>query len=837
MGVICVKVLLIDGHSLAFRAFFALPMMNAPDGTPTNAILGFMNMLLKAGSELMPDVAAVFFDPKGGSIRGEIYADYKAGRAPTPDEFKQQMPLLIELLNDLGYPVIIREGAEADDVIASTARALGDRGDDAVILSADKDLMQILGDGVTMLRPSKGVSDLKKIDADAFTEEYGFAPRAMADYLALVGDSVDNIPGVKGIGDKSARELLSSYGSMAAIYDDIENVPQKWRTKLEAGREDAQMSLRLALPLEVPPADDATLKMSEGDPSAAFALCSRLGLKKLIERLDLSPSVSEKTAISQKKISAGEEADMSLLGSLRRAAAVFDGDRIVVMSDDGRWCRATIDDVAKWVETPENELIISGIREWSRAWRDIRDHTDSLFDIAAAHYFYHPDAKSGAVDIEGRSPQEICADMISVADDLISRDGSEAMIRVQREIDLPLVPVLCDLQDAGIYADLCGLKKLRVRLLDECDDIERKMFAAAGTEINLNSPKQVGELLFEQLHLPVIKRTKTGYSTDVSVLEELASLPEPLCEVPKMLIRFREHYKMLSGFVDPFIEHAGRAGDGIVHSTFLCDATGTGRLASRDPNVQNLPVFGSLAEDFRACIKPREAGHLFIAADYSQVELRVLAHLSGERRLIEAFAEGRDIHRETASWVFGVPNEEVSAEQRRFAKTVNFGLIYGMSAHGLAARMGISRGEASGMIERYFSVLPEIRAYIEHSKEAAKRSGHTLSMFGRIRPISEALSSEGRGGQAADRIAVNTPIQSAASDIAKIAMIKLSKKLRETQDDIRMVLQVHDSIVCEVSEKSLDRARQLLVETMESAESLTVPLKAEPKIGASLAEI
>jgi DNA polymerase-1 len=404
-------------------------------------------------------------------------------------------------------------------------------------------------------------------------------------------------------------------------------------------------------------------------------------------------------------------------------------------------------------------------------------------------------------------------------------------------IDAPLVPVLSKLSDTGLKADVEALAALDAELTSRITKIETEIYTAADGPVNLNSPKQVGELLFVRLRLPALKKTKTGYSTDASVLEELSRLPEPLCEMPRKMLEYRECSKMSTGFVQPFIKHARASADGKIHSTFLHTATGTARLASRDPNVQNMPVFGEWAGKFRKTIVPGGEGLMFIAADYSQIELRVLAHLSGEEKLAEAFINGRDIHLETASWVFGLEPEEITPEQRRFAKTVNFGLIYGMGAHGLASRMGIPRHHAAEIVERYFAALPKVKNYLERSAKEARTTGCTRSIFGRIRPLAEVSTTEGRGGASMDRVAVNTPIQSAAADITKIAMIRLHDILEKEHPGTRLVLQVHDSLICETPSDGADGMERLLIDTMEGVRYIDVPLKADSKRGMSLAEV
>ncbi|MDR0764178.1 MAG: DNA polymerase I [Synergistaceae bacterium] len=827
--------LLVDGHGLAFRGFYALPGMNAPDGTPTNAVLGFFNMLLKAVDEWRPDGIGLFFDPKGPTARGAMYREYKEGRKPAPDEFKTQMPIILELADVLGFPVFIRDGTEADDVIASTALALEKEGHEALIFSADKDMFQILRGGIEMARPSKGVSEFKLYDEAAFREEYGFEPAAMADYLALAGDSVDNIPGVKGIGDKTARALVSSYGSLDAIYEALGSLSESVRKKLENGRDAAYMSRGLVVPLPVEAADSGSMTMRPARETEARALLTRLGMKKLSERFNLAGDVIPEISVScpprENAVAEGtKEAEWSEILSRDRLVLTHNPDRLTAR--DGKWKLVPADAgrLKEWLERPDSELILSDYGESCARFDFLAKYGDKIRDTVLADYFYHPDAGSHpALDNAG----EIWGAWETFRG---GRFGDD-MVKVMKKIDAPLVPVLSELGRRGLYADTGALRRLDAELASKIARIETEIYEASGGVINLNSPKQVGRLLFERLGLPAAKKTKTGYSTDVSVLEELSGLPEPMCAIPLKLLEYRECSKMSSGFVQPFIKHASSSRDGRIHSTFLHTATGTARLASRDPNVQNLPVFGEWAEKFRRAITPKDADSVFIAADYSQIELRVLACLSGEERLADAFRNGRDIHLETASWVFGLGPEEITPEQRRFAKTVNFGLIYGMGAHGLASRMGIPRRQAAAIVERYFEALPKVKIYLEKSAKDAKAAGYTRSIFGRIRPLAEVTTVEGRGSGSMDRVAVNTPIQSAAADIAKIALIRLDAALTEKFPDTKLVLQVHDSLICETPASRADEMERMLVDVMESVDCVGVPLKAEPKRGKSLAEV
>ncbi|MDR3333207.1 MAG: DNA polymerase I, partial [Synergistaceae bacterium] len=593
------------------------------------------------------------------------------------------------------------------------------------------------------------------------------------------------------------------------------------------------------------------LRKSEANAAEAKRICERLGLKKLMSRLNLDAPMAggggqEQAAASVSRGLSEQEID-SLMTEDVLAIAL---DPCVMMARDGGWARLDESDLARltaWLDIGGHRLILAGYRNWCDRTPRLGKAPDKIFDVELAHYFLHPDARSHDLDVilGGRGEKNdagpgAASEILSLWDEYSRSPHADDMARVMREIDAPLTPVLAALQNRGLLADAGALHALDEELNAHITLLEGEIFATAGGAINLNSPKQVGELLFERLRLPVIKKTKTGFSTDVGVLEELARLPEPLNEIPLKMLDFRECSKMSSGFVQPFIKHLEESSDGRIHSTFLHSATGTGRLASRDPNVQNLPVFGDWAVKFRKAITPGCAarpGMIFVAADYSQIELRVLAHLSGEERLIEAFANGRDIHLETASWVFGLEPDDITPEQRRFAKTVNFGLIYGMGAHGLAQRMGIQRHQAASLVDRYFSVLPKVKRYIEQSAKDAKERGFTQSIFGRIRPLSEVSTVEGRGGSPLDRVAVNTPIQSAAADIAKIALIRFHRTLEREHLDSWLVLQVHDSLICETQPEAADEIEALLTATMEGVGGIDVPLRADPKRGYSLAEI
>lgn len=853
--------LLIDGHGLAFRGFYALPdTLYAPDGTPTNAILGFTNMLTKCLDEWQPEGVGLFFDPKGPTRRNELFEKYKEGRKPTPEAFKTQLPLIIEISKLMGVPVFIRDGVEADDYIYSTAKEAAGQGWRVKILSADKDLFQVVSDDIQVVRPTKGISEFTAYDGEFFEKSYGFAPVLMADYLALVGDAVDNIPGVAGIGDKTAKELITRFGCLEKIYEGLEELPQGKRTKLEEGRERAFMSRDLIVPQFIESAPVEELRIKEPDYKILKPLLERLALKKLSGRFGFAYRAAAKKREGEEPSSALSEAPEAisltpgreieyrgfeeLLGHSELALTDEGGGKFFLCSTKGGLCEFDINNaeaLKKWEHwCAEGTLTLYGLRELLVKYDLPLPQAGSIHDVEVAHYLLHPDRGGDSITKTiGRALPEgerRCAELFGLYDAFMGPIRDLGLEKLMNELDMPLCYTLAKLQRRGITVNAEALAKLENELEGEISRTEQTISAMAGETINLNSSKQVSWLLFEKLGLPPIKKTKTGYSTDVSVLEELSKLPEPLCDMPAKILEYREQAKILSGFVQPFLKLA-RSGDGGIHSTFDHLSTGTGRLSSRDPNVQNMPVFGTYASKFRKCFVPVSSDRVFVAADYSQIELRVLAHLSGEKKLVEAFETRRDIHTETASWVFDVPPEEVMPEQRRFAKVVNFGLLYGMGAFGLSQRLGIARIQAAAMVEKYFSVFPGIRAYLNSSVAEAKKSGFTRSIFGRIRPLKEVATTEGRGNSPLDRVALNTPIQSAASDIAKLALVRFSEVCEKEFKNAGVILQIHDSIICECDEKDADMVEKRLVEVMESVDVLSVPIRVETKRGKSLSAV
>ena len=856
------RILIVDGHGLAFRAFYAVPSLNAPDGTPTNAILGFMNMLMKVEEELAPCCCAVVFDAPGPTFRHDVFPEYKAQRKPTPEEFKPQVPLLRQLLDALGYPVVVETGVEADDVIASMARVAVGEGREAVIVSSDKDLLQVLAPGVRMLRPVKGITTLKDYDESSFSDEYGFSPRFVPDYLALLGDTADNVPGVAGIGEKTALQLIGENETLERLFDSLDGQKPAVRKKLEAGRESAFQSrdlIRLKFDIVV---DSSCLRKKQPDLEEALKLCKHLGFVKLADKLkktgeqtlDFSgeetsppavPVHAELKEVGLEELLGADELAIALLHTGKYPPET-QSIELEVADAQGRYAVLRGIELAPdfWSRFSGKKLAVNDYKEFAAAFGPGTLEKCVIWDLKTAHYLLHPDKASHT--LEALYPQET---------EKFSTCGMRALYlwRAMRELnleirryeslqelmdtmDLPLIPVLVAMERGGIRLSSSVFVELQKELEERVGAIEKEIAVAAGEEINLNSPKQVAWLLFERLGLPSGAKTKgkTGFSTSASVLEGLAALDLPHSDVPRQMLEHRELTKMLSGFVVP-LQKAASLGDGIVHTTFEAALTGTGRLSSRDPNLQNLPAFGHWSRRLKEGLIPDAPEHVFVAADYSQIELRILAHFSGEERLREAFRSGRDIHRETAAWVFSTPPEDVTPELRRVAKMINFGLLYGMSSFGLADRLGIERGEASGIITRYFAALPGVKHYLEESAAAAQRLGYTRTLFGRIRPIAEAA--EGiRDRNGIKRIAVNTPIQGTAADIARKAMLGFEERFAG-DGEVRLFLQIHDSLVCECPQKRAGEVGEALAEVMKSAATLAIPLEVELKEGRSLADV
>ena len=768
--------------------------LTAPDGTPTGMILGFTNMLFRVQDDLMPDCTVIVFDARGKTFRHEFLPDYKANRKPPEQDFIIQLPILEELLNYLGCSVLIREGVEADDVIASFARLAQSQGHEVIIISSDKDLMQLLGTGIRLMRPIKhGVTFAEIYNVDLFVKEHGFMPSSFADYLAIVGDNSDNVKGVPGVGDKGATKILAVYPTLEKIFDSLDNLPKGQRKKFQDYGLEAAKWTR-----------DNIIKLKEDIFTGDYELLNQCINRKL--DFDKAENLAFRLALSRV---------LNRIGSNKIPPQRIELDtnkKIFVMPDADT---LTLDYKAEFTSNPE-----------------LFDSCKSIWDLKTAYYLLHPDMTARnfpeivTLIKQSDDPAKTLAEMAGNLESEIKSYNN--LQNVMNNIDLPLIPVLAKMESHGVRINHGKFSSIQSKLESRITEIESTITNTAGIRINLNSTQQVSWLLFEKLGFTPEGMTKSGnsYATDSGVLERLAKISEniscPGAEIPKLLLEHRELTKMLTSFVIPFQRAADS--DSIIHTTFEPAMTGTGRLSSREPNLQNIPAFGHWANEIKSGLTPVNPENIFVSADYSQVELRILAHMSGESKLIEAFNNNRDIHTETASWVFGVMPELVTSELRRAAKMINFGLLYGMSSFGLAERLDISREEAKNIMTRYFDAVPSVKNFIDNIISQAKSRGYTQTLSGRIRPVNEIPAKK----FALDRAIINSPIQGTAADIARIAMINCTGEL---------FLQVHDSLVCECKESEAQETAQMLREIMKSSGGEINNLEVETKSGKTLASV
>ncbi len=853
------KILLIDGHGIAFRAFYAVPQLNAPDGTPTNALVGFFNMFSKVFEELKPDEIYTAFDLHAPTFRHEIYPEYKATRKPTPDDFKVQVPLLHKMLPLIGIKIMERETFEADDLIGSAAVRFSDQGNEVIILASDKDILQVLRPRVKVIRPGRGVTTFDEYTPETFTAKFGFTPDKMIDYLSLMGDSVDNIPGVPGVGEKTAATLIQNYGSIESILDHVSELKPALQKKMRENGAQAIANRRLTTIKCDVDLGEFTENPQEPDYEEFAAQCLRLGMKKIAatfaphKKLQVNmpepPAKNEPEISGSERLAPGSQIPLDTILEAPRLALDLDerqtekiykitpeilrNRRAILAAPDGSWWQGTLDELTpKLDRLLENKVICLDAKAFCSLMEKPR--LGGLWDIRTAWYLLHPDfdAYDAAKELGLEFSPSRAMKLFGLSKSLSEKISAQEMTRVMENVDEPLIPLLIDMERRGIRVEQDEMRELYRELEDRLNVISTEIRGTYGEDVNLNSPRQIGILLFEKLGLPVIKKTKTGYSTDVSVLEQLRDICGESCSVPSQLLEYRELQKMSSGFVQPLL--AASESDGLIHSTFEALTTGTGRLSSRDPNMQNLPAYSGWGERIRKCLVPSQPDCCFVACDYSQIELRVLAHLSNDPLLIDIFNSDRDIHTETASIIFGLPPDAVTKELRRSAKTVSFGLIYGMSVFGLAARLGTDRRTAEELMDIYFKALPGVREYIQSSRENSLRVGYTSTLFGRRRPMDE-ISTGTKTKDHQKRVAINAPIQGTAADITKIAMSKAAEFFAGR--NVHMVLQVHDSIVCECPKEIADETARQLSEIMEHAVSLSVPLKTETSTGETLATV
>ena len=885
---------LVDGSSYLFRAFHALPPLTAPDGAPTGAMYGVANMLRKLRGDYGPEHMAVVFDAKGPTFRDEMYPEYKATRPPMPEELAVQIEPLHELVEAMGLPLLCIPGVEADDVIATLADQAAAQGRDVVISTGDKDLAQLVNDRITLVNTMNGTV----LDPDGVREKFGVAPEQIVDYLSLMGDSVDNIPGVDKVGPKTAAKWIDRYGSLDAILEQADNVGGKVGENLRAAADRLPLSRQLItvrrdVELDVGPDD---LRIREPDDEHLLAMVRRYGFTRwraelegaeeggeeapaasrpatdyrsirdeadfrtLLERLDAAERVafdSETTSLEAMRAEvvglsfafepgtayylplahSGADAEPQLprAATLERLKPWLESERHGklghhlkydrnVLGNHGITLRGIVDDTmlqSFCLDAGANRHDLDTLAE-----RHLDHRTIRYEDVAGKGAKQIPFAE---VDI-GVATDYACED----ADICLQLDGllqprleeAEGPAFVYREIEMPLVPVLADIERVGVKVDPERLGEQSQELAEQMERVERQAFEEAGGEFNLGSPKQIQEILFERLGLPVLRRTPKGQpSTAEDVLEQMADD----YALPRLILEYRGLAKLRSTYTETLPRRI-HPQTGRVHTSYHQAGAATGRLSSSEPNLQNIPVRSEAGRRIRQAFIA-EPGYRLLAADYSQIELRIMAHLSQDAGLLRAFAEGRDVHRATAAEVFGLEPDAVTGEQRRAAKAINFGLIYGMSAFGLARNLGIPQGEAREYIDRYFQRYPGVHDYMERARERGREQGYVETLFGRRLYLPEINSRNGARRQQAERVAINAPMQGSAADIIKRAMVRTADALASSAVDARMIMQVHDELVFEVAAGEVDALSDLVREAMSGAARLDVELVVDVGVG------
>ena len=855
------KIVLVDGYSLMYRAFHALPLMDNGEGEYTNAIYGFMNMLLKVFSEEKPDYCLVAFDEHGKTFRHERYSDYKAGRAPTPEEMKTQIPRIREILTLSGIAQMGITGYEADDILGTVSRICEEKDVDALIVTGDRDSYQLAGKCTTILYTKRGISDTERVTPEWINEKYGVEPVKMIDIKGLMGDTSDNIPGIPGVGEKTAVKLIQQFSTLenalACAADQLKGAIQ---TKLLTYRDQSLESKFLAtIDRHVPMTfdfNDARI----GNLSGALPLLQKLKLRSLIARIremsdrmatDEPAVIEEVKALSHKptiKVS-GFDALFETIAGLSEAAppyaAVYVGEQFSAAFSTGESLTCEIGGDLLSPGLTENDIARALAPVFENGTTRVIAHNVKTFPVDLSHlanrcedtmlaaYVLNPQHSAGTLESTcAMANLDFSADcpagsLMALFDLQRAKLEETGLMSLYRDIEMPLAFVLKDMEKAGFRVDSDYLKALGLEYQKRIEDISSQIEALAGDYgkgVNPNSPKQLSKLLFEDLMLPVPGGKKGKVSTAAEVLEELAQ-EHPIAQ---KILEYRKYQKLNSTYIEGLLPKL--TAESRIHTSFEQAVTGTGRISSRDPNLQNIPVRTELGREIRKAFIA-EPGWILVDADYSQIELRVLAHMSDEKNMQDAFNRDQDIHARTAAEVYSVPLEMVTREMRSNAKAVNFGIVYGISDFGLAKNIGVSRREAASFIERYNSRYPNVKRYMDEQVTVGKTQGYVQTMFGRRRYLPELASASYNMRSFGERAAMNSPIQGTAADIIKIAMVKVHEELKNRGLRARLILQVHDELIVEAPLEERETVEKLLIEGMESVIQMNVPLKAELSTG------
>ena len=861
------KIVLIDGHSILNRAFYGLPDLTNAEGLHTNAIYGFLTIMFKLLEEEKPEYLTVAFDVHAPTFRHKMYAEYKGTRKPMADELRQQVPVIKEVLHAMGVKTIECAGLEADDLIGTLSNRCENEGMEVTVISGDRDLLQLATEHVKIRIPKtkQGKTEIEDYYAKDVEERYQVTPKEFIDLKALMGDAADNIPGVPSIGEKTATKIITQYHSIEEAHEHVDELKPPRASKALSehwdlavlSKELATINVKADFPYELSEAKLGNLYTEE-----AYIFFQKLEFKNLLSRFDVSAPankvedgfkiITSKSEAEKVFVQAEEAstigavifkdlenvlplfADQAGLGGIGLCFSKEESYCIKVEKDiTGEWLLKKLADVAEKAET----YAMFHLKE-SMEQVTIRNQAN-CFDVSVAAYLLNPLKNNYTWEDVAREhlglmiDEKIDQDMKACYESYVNYASVEVlrqklrdtkMDTLFRDIEMPLVFTLFDMEQNGIRVEADALKQYGDQLAGKIAELEKEIYEEAGETFNINSPKQLGVVLFENMKLPGGRKTKTGYSTAADVLEKLA----PEHPVVAKILEYRQYTKLKSTYADGLANYI--QDDGRIHGKFNQTITATGRISSTEPNLQNIPVRMELGRLIRKVFIPEE-GYRFVDADYSQIELRVLAHCSGDEHLIQAYKEQSDIHRITASQVFHIPFDEVTPQQRRNAKAVNFGIVYGISSFGLSQDLSITRKEAAKYIDDYFATYPGIKTFLDHAVTHAKEEGYVVTLFGRRRPVPELSSSNFMQRSFGERVAMNSPIQGAAADIIKIAMIRVNQRLKDQKMKSRLVLQVHDELLIEAYEPELDEVQNILKEEMEHAAELKVPLEIDMHTG------
>ncbi len=828
--------LVVDGNSILNRAFYGIRTLTNSAGLPTNAVYGLVTMLTKQIEKYSPDYAAIAFDLRAPTFRHKMYDGYKATRKGMPEELALQMPYAKRVAEALGFTIIEREGYEADDILGSLANHANDSGEDvlSLIMTGDKDSLQLINDKTSILLATN--VDYVYFDRAAFREKYGVDPEQFVDVKAIMGDSSDNIPGISGIGEKGALSLISQFGTLENVYESYQSSDLKPSVvkKLEAGRDSAFLSQTLArIEIDVPELPEVTSLAYRGiDKESARKLFEELEFGAFIKKFELDAVQTDTTIASESVVSANDKQKLLDILSHDYSAVFFDG-AIVYAYDGKEAAEAEFDiDIANAISNYASRITAYDVKSIYEAadklgvrFRNIGDDimlASYVLDSQGGHDIDRLAMKYLGTDISNAvSKAVVVKEIAEVIFAKLKNNGSE---KLYREIEMPLAGVLADMEEAGFCIDMQGLADYGEKLKEEADLLAERIYFLAGEEFNINSPKQLGNILFEKLKLPSGKKTKTGYSTNAEILEKLSSKHPIVSDI----LDYRQLTKLIGTYVVGLLKLATE--EGRIHTNFKQTGTATGRLSSAEPNLQNIPVRTDAGRELRKFFLPRK-GYKLISADYSQIELRLLACIANDEAMLSAFTSGIDIHTSTASAVFGVPVDMVTPILRKRAKAVNFGIVYGIGEYSLSQDLDITVKQAKEYIESYLASYPGVSAYLRDIVKYASEHGSVDTLYGRTRYIPEIQSKNGVMRKFGERVAMNSPIQGSAADIIKIAMLNVSKRLEESDIDAKLILQVHDELIIEARADQADKAALILKEEMENAVQLPIPLTVDLSIG------